>query len=178
MNVAKFKTILVGATNVGKTSYIRKVMYNEFFDKHVPTMGVEVHPIAFKTNKGDVIFNVWDCAGDERFKGLGCGYYLGANCAIVLYDTENKETKEIAADYVREIRSVLGENIPIVAYGTKNYGDHCFPIKSDKIFYDPFEELLKLLVDKDCEITSYPKHFEVASVPSVGVVEQAGELVL
>ena len=27
------------------------------------TMGVEVTPIVFHTNRGEVCFNVWDCAG-------------------------------------------------------------------------------------------------------------------
>ena len=38
------------------------------------TMGVEVHPLDFQTNLGPIRFDVWDCAGQEKFGGLRDGY--------------------------------------------------------------------------------------------------------
>lgn len=40
------------------------------------TLGVEVHPLKFFTNRGEMIFNVWDTAGQEKFGGLRDGYYI------------------------------------------------------------------------------------------------------
>ena len=40
------------------------------------TLGVEVHPLAFHTNRGVIRFNVWDTAGQEKFGGLRDGYYI------------------------------------------------------------------------------------------------------
>lgn len=40
------------------------------------TLGVEVHPLYFNTNRGNVKFNVWDTAGQEKFGGLRDGYYI------------------------------------------------------------------------------------------------------
>jgi GTP-binding nuclear protein Ran len=37
-------------------------------------MGVEVTPLEFQTNRGKVILNMWDCAGQEKFGGLRDGY--------------------------------------------------------------------------------------------------------
>lgn len=42
----------------------------------VATLGVEVHPLFFNTNRGNVKFNVWDTAGQEKFGGLRDGYYI------------------------------------------------------------------------------------------------------
>jgi len=41
---------------------------------YVPTIGVEVHELQFYTNRGPVIFSVWDCAGQQKFGGLRDGY--------------------------------------------------------------------------------------------------------
>ena len=50
---------------------------------HVPaTLGVEVHPLVFHTNRGAIRFNVWDTAGQEKFGGLRDGYYIQG---VVLY---------------------------------------------------------------------------------------------
>ncbi len=38
------------------------------------TVGAEVHPMKFSTNRGDILFNVWDTAGQEKFAGLRDGY--------------------------------------------------------------------------------------------------------
>jgi GTPase SAR1 family protein len=38
------------------------------------TLGVEVHPLEFHTNRGQLVFNVWDTAGQEKFGGLRDGY--------------------------------------------------------------------------------------------------------
>ena len=40
------------------------------------TLGVEVHPLIFHTNRGPIKFNVWDTAGQEKFGGLRDGYYI------------------------------------------------------------------------------------------------------
>ena len=38
------------------------------------TMGVEVHPLDFSTNRGQIRFFCWDTAGQEKFGGLRDGY--------------------------------------------------------------------------------------------------------
>ena len=42
----------------------------------VATLGVEVHPLTFNTNRGLIQFDVWDTAGQEKFGGLRDGYYI------------------------------------------------------------------------------------------------------
>jgi len=38
------------------------------------TIGVEVHPLDFHTNRGKILFYCWDTAGQEKFGGLRDGY--------------------------------------------------------------------------------------------------------
>ena len=40
------------------------------------TLGVEVHPLVFHTNRGPIKYNVWDTAGQEKFGGLRDGHYI------------------------------------------------------------------------------------------------------
>lgn len=51
-------------------------------DKYTATLGVEVHPLVFHTNRGPIKFNVWDTAGQEKFGGLRDGYYIQGRCLI------------------------------------------------------------------------------------------------
>ena len=66
----EYKLILVGNGGVGKTAYIKRIRTGEFEEKYFTTIGAEVHPISFETNYGKLIFNVWDCSGQEQFSVL------------------------------------------------------------------------------------------------------------
>lgn len=46
------------------------------FSPSIATLGVEVHPLSFHTNRGGITYNVWDTAGQEKFGGLRDGYYI------------------------------------------------------------------------------------------------------
>ena len=65
----EFKLILVGDGGVGKTTFVKRHLTGEFEKKYVATLGVEVHPLLFHTNRGPIKFNVWDTAGQEK---VGC----------------------------------------------------------------------------------------------------------
>jgi GTP-binding nuclear protein Ran len=45
-------------------------MTGEFEKVYHATVGAEIHPLKFQTNRGLIIFNVWDTAGQEKFGGM------------------------------------------------------------------------------------------------------------
>lgn len=88
----QFKLLLVGDGGVGKTTFVKRHLtvtlriliaiaqaslilfgQGEFEKKYIATVGVEVHPLLFHTNRGPLVFNVWDTAGQEKFGGLRDG---------------------------------------------------------------------------------------------------------
>lgn len=119
MDKHTFKLVIVGETRVGKTTFVKRHRVGDFENKHVATLGVEVHPLRFYTNKGEVCFNVWDCAGDPRFVGLSYGYYIQANCAMVFFDVTNRASFERVPHWIEELRRVCGKKLPIVVVGNK-----------------------------------------------------------
>ena len=62
--------VVVGDGGVGKTTLVKRHLTGEFEKKYIPTLGVEVHPLKFNTNCGMLTFNVWDTAGQEKFREL------------------------------------------------------------------------------------------------------------
>jgi len=85
---------------------------------YTATLGVEVHPLSFTTNFGNIIFNVWDTAGQEKFGGLRDGYYIQGQCGIIMFDVTARITYKNVPNWHRDLERVC-ENIPIVLCGNK-----------------------------------------------------------
>ncbi|KAG4306165.1 hypothetical protein PORY_000153 [Pneumocystis oryctolagi] len=118
-SVPTFKLVLADfALRTGKTTFVKRHLTGEFEKKYVATLGVEVHPVTFYTNYGDLCFNTWDTAGQEKFGGLRDGYYIQGQCAIIMFDVTSRITYKNVPNWHRDLVRVC-ENIPIVLCGNK-----------------------------------------------------------
>lgn len=117
-DIPTFKCVLVGDGGTGKTTFVKRHMTGEFEKRYVATLGVEVHPLVFHTNRGAIRFNVWDTAGQEKFGGLRDGYYIQGQCAIIMFDVTSRVTYKNVPNWHRDLVRVC-ENIPIVLCGNK-----------------------------------------------------------
>ncbi|KJZ69088.1 GTP-binding nuclear protein GSP1 [Hirsutella minnesotensis 3608] len=116
--VPKFKLVLVGDAGSGKTTFVRRHLTGEFEKKYIATLGAEVHPLGFSTNRGNIIFDVWDTAGQESFGQLRDGYYTNGQCGIIMFDVTARITYTNVPNWHRDLVRVC-ENIPVVLCGNK-----------------------------------------------------------
>ena len=114
MTTLPIKIILVGDANVGKTTWVTKLRTNQFITDHHSTMGAELHQV----KKNNIIYNLWDCAGNPKFRGLGDGYYIQSKGVLVFCDVTNIHSVYNISKWVLMVRKLL-ENIPIVIVATR-----------------------------------------------------------
>lgn len=116
--VAEFKLVLCGDGGTGKTTFVKRHLTGEFEKKYIATLGVEVHPMDFYTTRGKIRLMVWDTAGQEKLAGLRDGYYINANCAIIMFDVCSRITYKNVPKWYKDVMRVC-ENIPVVLVGNK-----------------------------------------------------------
>ena len=116
--IPEWKLILVGDGGVGKTTWVEKVLTDDFREFYRATLGVKVRCINFETNHGPARFKIWDTAGQEKFGGLRDGYYIKGQCAIVMFDVTARLTYKHVPNWHRDVTHVCA-NIPIVLVGNK-----------------------------------------------------------
>lgn len=83
------KVSLIGDGGVGKTTFVKRILTGDFTQKYVATLGVEVNPFQSPTIP-NTIFNIWDCAGQEKFSGLRDGYFVESQACIVMFSLTSR----------------------------------------------------------------------------------------
>lgn len=111
MSITNYKVCLVGDTGVGKTSLVFRSINGTFRTQHIPTLGVEVHPIGtFSTTEGHIKFNVWDIAGDANYCGLRDMYLMQSRACIIMVTKNTLDD----IDYWIDLCKLQAPNAPIV----------------------------------------------------------------
>jgi len=102
----KFKVVVAGAKNVGKTSLIRRYATGKFDKSTLSTIGVDFETKKVVVDNTEILLNIWDFAGEERFRVLFPSYISGASGALMLYDVTNKDSLNDLFDWINVISSV------------------------------------------------------------------------
>lgn len=61
------KIIVLGASNVGKTSMMKRYVTDKFTGTRRATIGADFMTKRVKIEDADIILQIWDTAGQERF---------------------------------------------------------------------------------------------------------------
>ena len=109
-----YKLVLLGDTRVGKTSFVRRHATGEFSRTYEPSRTLTVGPLKFHTTAGRTQFSVWECPSQG---GLGDSYYIGADCAIIMFDRSRPASMQSVANRISSLQHLCPE-IPIVIVGS------------------------------------------------------------
>eukprot|EP00825_Cyclidium_porcatum_P005683 TRINITY_DN12787_c0_g1_i1.p1 TRINITY_DN12787_c0_g1~~TRINITY_DN12787_c0_g1_i1.p1 ORF type:complete len:267 (+),score=61.17 TRINITY_DN12787_c0_g1_i1:111-911(+) len=135
----KFKVLLVGDSTVGKSSIIRRYIDNEFEFGMSRTVGVDYRAKRLKTeDKQTVVLNVWDTAGQEKFRAITQNFYKGADAIIFVFDLTNKSSFLQLNDWIESVHQRIGEKIKKIIVGNKKDLKWAVDEKEVKEKYTPY----------------------------------------
>ena len=89
-----FKIIIIGDAGVGKSNMLIRYLKDEFDMAKAPTVGVEFASKMVKVDKDQAKLQIWDTAGQEKFKATSKQYFRNAAGIILVYDITKKKTFE------------------------------------------------------------------------------------
>ena len=114
-NAKTCKVVLLGESGVGKTCIIARFINNTFEDNIMSTTGASYagKTMSFDELNGQSIkFEIWDTAGQEKYRALTKIFYKDAGVAILVYDITRKESfDEIKNYWFNQIKDFAPKNI-------------------------------------------------------------------
>ncbi len=109
------KVVLLGESGVGKTCIIARFINNTFEENLISTTGASYagKTMTFEEYGGKSIkFEIWDTAGQEKYRSLTKIFYKDAGAAILVYDITRKESyEEIKKYWINQIKDFAPKNI-------------------------------------------------------------------
>ncbi|CAG0900769.1 unnamed protein product [Darwinula stevensoni] len=99
------KILIIGESNVGKSSLLLRFT-DDKFDPNLPsTIGVDFKTKTLNLDGNAVRLAIWDTAGMERFRTLSPSYYRGAQGAILVYDVTSRNTFSRLEAWLNELET-------------------------------------------------------------------------
>uniref|UniRef100_K3X370 Uncharacterized protein n=1 Tax=Globisporangium ultimum (strain ATCC 200006 / CBS 805.95 / DAOM BR144) TaxID=431595 RepID=K3X370_GLOUD len=114
------KYIIIGDSEVGKSSLLLQFTEQHFQPIHDLTIGVEFGAKLLNLDGRQVKLEIWDTAGQETFLSITRSYYRGADGALLVYDIGRRESFEHLGRWLQEChQNAQNENIEIMVVGMK-----------------------------------------------------------
>lgn len=119
-SVISYKFIIIGASGVGKTAILKRLVEDTFSEESQSTIGVEFDSTMLNIDGKKVKLQIWDTAGQERFRSISKAYYRNAVGVILVFDLTERKTFDDLSNWLNDIHTLCDPNCVIQLIGNKS----------------------------------------------------------
>ena len=114
-NMDSVKIALLGSSGVGKTCIIKRYAEGSFDENTQSTSGASYSQKVLKIEEKTIQADIWDTAGQEKYRSLGKRFYKDAYIVCLVYDITNKGSfNDLKEKWYSDLKS-FGEKYNILA---------------------------------------------------------------
>ncbi|CAH8593328.1 unnamed protein product [Heterobilharzia americana] len=115
-----YKVIFVGDSGVGKSSIIRKFV-SGVFDLNLPlTVAIDFHVKFMHCDGTNLYLQLWDTAGQEKFRSITRQYYRKSDGVIIVFDATNEASFLAVRSWLQSVTEETDENTVILILENKS----------------------------------------------------------
>ena len=115
----RLKLIIIGDANSGKSCLLEQFREGRFYAGSTHTIGVEFASKVVSISEHKVKLQIWDTAGQDRYRTVSRSYYRGALGAIVVYDITSRESFNHLPRWIQDAREQASKEVTIAVVGNK-----------------------------------------------------------
>jgi len=134
----EIKMILLGESGVGKTSIIKKYLFNEFSSEYTPSSAMNYVEKIITVDNKKIRLNIWDTIGQEKYRALSKLFLNETEIIILVYSiTDLNSFQEL--DYWENLyKENIGNNVFVGVVGNK-----CDLLEDQKVTEEQGKEYAK-----------------------------------
>lgn len=160
--ILNIKLLTLGESYVGKTTLILNYMNPNIkttnLERLYPTIGVDYQKKSVTIDNRNINVEIYDTAGQEKFKKITSQYYNGADGIILIFDITNKESFEKISFWIQDLSNKIDlDNTCLILIGNKT------DLKDQRKV--SVEEAQKYAAQYNIE------YYEVSALKNVGIIE-------
>ncbi|CAG9321376.1 unnamed protein product [Blepharisma stoltei] len=115
-----FKLLILGDSGVGKSCILLRFVDISFAPNHIATIGIDYKIKVINVNGSRVKLQIWDTAGQDRFRTITKTYYAGAMGIVLCYDCTSQESFNNVKNWVDQIYQHANQHVALVLIGNKS----------------------------------------------------------
>lgn len=113
------KVVLLGSQGVGKTAIVTSFLDKKFSNSNLSTVAASYSNAIIDVNGTDVKVQIWDTAGQEKYRSLAPMYYHDADAAIVVFSVTDKQSFENVPSWIEELNEQIDSCPAVYIVGNK-----------------------------------------------------------
>ncbi|XP_030567413.1 ras-related protein ORAB-1-like [Drosophila novamexicana] len=114
-----FKILMLGDAGVGKTCLLQRFVENRFTGNYKCTVGVDSKIRTVEISGHKVKLQIWDTAGEERYRSMMSSYYRHVQGIILVFDTTRRRSYQNVDYWLKEIDKHAATNVRVLLVGNK-----------------------------------------------------------
>lgn len=120
MSINTYKVVVVGASSVGKTAIVQRLIEGTFSVESQSTIGVEFRTYPMKIGDETIKLNIWDTAGQEKFRSVSKAYFRNAVGAVLCFALNDRQSFEDLDGWINDLHQLCATNSVILLVGNKS----------------------------------------------------------
>lgn len=111
--ILRLKVVVMGDSGVGKSNFIFRLTDNAFVPDSVATIGVDFSVCSVRVGHHDEVkLQLWDIAGQERYRALSSAYFRGCDVCVFVFDLTSADSFVNLQKWQNELRDAVGDAKP------------------------------------------------------------------
>ena len=116
----RYKVVFIGNPTAGKTSLLNRICHDKFIQNYDSTIGVDFFTKTVFYNESIFKIQLWDSAGQEKYRALIPSYIRGASIIFLIYDLNHHDSFDAINNWLGFVNQYTNkEQVKIILVGNK-----------------------------------------------------------
>jgi len=115
-----FKLLVIGDSGVGKSCLLLRFADDVYSETYISTIGVDFKIRTVQIGGKTVKLQIWDTAGQEKFRTITSTYYRGAHGIAIVYDVTDLVSFNHLSMWLQEIERSAKDSVSKIIIGNKS----------------------------------------------------------